>query len=224
MTCADDKTYTVRCAGCDLESDMECLPVRCNATSSITMGNATKSVSLDPSEMLYSETVSVLCNTGYRIGTNNASGGVQAVGKCKETCRLNRDLNCLPVFCDTSALPTANSAWAAGESGANGMHYGEVAKIVCNAGYNADSDTCLSSFMVGCDSYGKVWNSEKICNHPTRCTRPQDSNAIITSNLSVSGAKDYGSNATVAKFGEGGQSDRRTWRARISDAGLESQE
>jgi len=212
MACADEKTYSVRCAGCKFESDMECLPVRCNTTGSITMNNATKSVSRNPSKVLYPESVNVLCNTGYRIGTHNATGAMSAVGECAEGCRLNRDLNCLPVFCDTSALPTANSAWAVGESGAGGMYYGEVAKIVCNAGYIVDGGTCLSSFMVGCDSYGNVWNSNKVCNMSTRCTRPQDSNSIITSDISTSGAQNYGSTATIScNFGYGVQTKPATY-------------
>jgi hypothetical protein len=212
MACADVKTYSVRCAGCKFESDMECLPVRCNTTGSITMSNATKSVSRNISKVLYAETVNVLCNTGYRIGTHNATGGMYAVGECAQDCRLNRDLSCLPVFCDTSALPTPKSAWAVGESGAGGMYYGEVAKIVCNAGYLADGGTCLSSFMVGCDSYGRVWNSDKVCNTSTRCTRPQDSNSIITSDMSTSGAQNYGSTATIScNFGYGVQSKPATF-------------
>jgi len=203
-SCRNGTNYTVTCAGCSLEAELECLPVRCDASRSIATENATLSVidatlSLDQSifNIVFPQIIGVTCNSGYRIGTNDVQGPNVANGTCTQRCELSRNLTCLPVWCNTSALPGINSVWSSTESGAGGMYYGDTAKIRCNDGYSAAPGSCDRSFMVGCLSDGSIWNSNRICNNSIQCTAADDSNAIISSNLTVSGAQSFGSVTTV---------------------------
>lgn len=206
MSCADDNTYSIRCAGCHLEADMECVPVKCDTTYSIVLGNATQSFTGNYSKLLYGQTLAVRCSAGYRLNTHDINGGGFGVANCAQNCQLSGNLTCLPLLCDMTALPNQNVAWEVNGLFENGMYYGESGKMVCNAGYNADVDTCLRSFIVGCSSDGTLWNSDKTCNNPTKCTKPQSANAVISSNLSLSGAQDFGATATITcNFGYGAQ-------------------
>jgi hypothetical protein len=197
--CRNAISYTIRCTGCELEADSVCLPVRCETTGSITSGSGTQSIRPDVSvsNILFQETVEVRCNPGYRIGTHDIQGELHANASCSDNCQLSRNLTCIPLSCDLSVVSMVNGKWAAGESGAGGMYYGESKKIVCNAGYNVGTE-CSRSFIVGCASDGSIWNSNKSCSTPTKCPAPDHSYSTITSDLSVQGALDYGATLSMS--------------------------
>ena len=216
--CENWTNYTINCAGCDLEAELECLPVRCDAAEVIATDSSTLSVndalSIEQviSNIRFPQVVNVTCNSGYRIGTNEAQGPLLGNGTCTQYCKLSRNLTCLPVWCNASHLPGINAAWALAEFGASGMYYGDSAKIKCNDGYTALPGACIRSFIVGCASDGSIWNESKVCNNSITCTAADDTNAVITSNLSSSGAHSFGSEATVTcNFGYGARTRPATY-------------
>lgn len=216
-SCENRTNYTIYCAGCDLQAEVECIPVRCDAAGSIAMDSSTLSVvdstlsvEQDLTNIIFPQVVHVTCNSGYRMGTHDARGPLLANGTCTQYCKLSRNLTCLHVWCNSSHLPGVNSAWAVAESGANGMYYGDTAKVKCNDGYTAAPSACVRSFMVGCASDGSIWNQSKVCNHSITCTAADDANGVITSDMSSPGARSFLSPATVTcNFGHGA----RTWPA-----------
>ena len=181
--CNDDRHFSVRCMSCEIEANDTCLPVRCDTTNSVVIA-ATQSISKNLSSIIFSDTVEVHCHPGYRVNTHDKQGNSMAAATCEENCQLSKNLSCLPIQCNMSVVNLTNAGWAANESCASGMYFGDIGRIVCDAGYITGSG-CLNSFMVGCASNGTIWNSHQSCSNPTSCPLPSlNHSAIAGTNLS----------------------------------------
>ena len=161
--CNDDRHFSVRCMSCEIEANDTCLPVRCDTTNSVVIA-ATQSISKNLSSIIFSDTVEVHCHPGYRVNTHDKQGNSMAAATCEENCQLSKNLSCLPIQCNMSVVNLTNAGWAANESCASGMYFGDIGRIVCDAGYITGSG-CLNSFMVGCASNGTIWNSHQSCSN-----------------------------------------------------------
>lgn len=89
----------------------ECVRVRCDTAGRVpqvgTGDNGTRVVSVNRSYVLYEDEVEVRCRVGFRINSNNVSAPSMDSTVCKNTCELDKTLECLPIACSTATIVRA---------------------------------------------------------------------------------------------------------------------